>query len=92
MGAAPGTPAGDGIDVTRRIRIWYDPAMRATHCLIACVFVAAAGLSGCGSTSNVESRSTTVGQELQDLEEARNKGLLTEDDYQRQRETILDRK
>jgi hypothetical protein len=48
-------------------------------------------LAGCGSSAKVESRST-VGQELQDLETARSKGLLTEDEYQKQREAILKRK
>ncbi|MCC6320562.1 MAG: SHOCT domain-containing protein [Phycisphaerales bacterium] len=47
---------------------------------------------GCGGKTNVENRSTTVGQELQDLEEARNKGLLTEDEYAKKREQILKRK
>lgn len=65
--------------------------MRPT--VAAFILASAVVLSGCGGrTSNVENRSTTVGQELQDLEEARNKGLLTEDDYQRQREQILERK
>lgn len=49
-------------------------------------------LAGCGSSAKVESKSTTVGQELQDLETARSKGLLTEDEYQKQREAILKRK
>jgi outer membrane murein-binding lipoprotein Lpp len=60
---------------------------------LAALVLAAASLSGCGgSSSSVDNRTTTVGQELQDLEAARNKGLLTEDDYQRQREAILNRK
>jgi hypothetical protein len=44
---------------------------------------------GCGSSTKVES--TTVGQELQDLEEARNQGLITEAEYNKQRQAILDR-
>jgi len=39
-------------------------------------------LPGCSSTAT--SNSTTVGEELQDLEDARNKGLLTESEYQKQ--------
>ena len=67
--------------------------MRSIALPAVCIIACAATLCGCGgSSSNVENKSTTVGQELQDLEAARNKGLLTEDDYQRQREAILDRK
>lgn len=57
----------------------------ATACGAAC-------LSGCGGSQKVENKSTTVGQELQDLETARNKGLLTEDEYQKQRQEVLKRK
>ena len=46
----------------------------------------------CSSTSKVEAHGTTTGQELKDLEDARNKGLLTEDEYQKKRRQILDRK
>jgi hypothetical protein len=46
---------------------------------------------GCGGSTSVDARGTTVGQELQDLDEARNKGLLTEDEYHKQREEILRR-
>ena len=70
---------------------------RKTGRLIAGVLTGAAMLgviavSGCGSTAKVESNSTTVGQELEDLDSARNKGLLTEDEYNKQREEILKRK
>jgi hypothetical protein len=52
----------------------------------------ALGLTGCGSSHKVEARTTTVGQELQDLDEARNKGLLTEDEYNKKRSEIMKRK
>lgn len=60
----------------------------------ACALIATSSLAavGCSSSSKVENTSTTVGQELEDLEEARNKGLLTEDEYRKQRKRILDRK
>lgn len=50
--------------------------------------------TGCGSSSkaSVEARSTTTGQELQDLQTAYDKGLLTEAEYQKQRKAILDQK
>lgn len=53
---------------------------------------AAALTAGCSSKSSVENRSTTVGQELEDLEDARDRGLITEDEYQKQRRKILSRK
>ncbi|MCG3123813.1 MAG: hypothetical protein GIKADHBN_02240 [Phycisphaerales bacterium] len=59
--------------------------------IAVCVACAAGGLSGCSSSSNVEARTTTVGQELQDLEDARNKGLLTEDEYAKKRREIMDK-
>lgn len=58
---------------------------------LACVGMAA-GLGGCGSHSNVEAHTTTVGQELQDLDAARDKGLLTEEEYQAKRKEIMKRK
>ena len=52
-------------------------------------------LAGCGGSSKVktdiETRTVSVGQELQDLETARNEGLLTEAEYNRQRKKVLDR-
>lgn len=45
--------------------------------------------TACSSHSTVEARTTTVGQELKDLEDARNKGLLTEDEYQKKRSEIM---
>jgi hypothetical protein len=56
----------------------------------SCV-LAAALVGGCSSKAEVKSRSTTVGQELQDLEDARAKGLLTEDEYRDKRDEIMDR-
>ena len=51
-----------------------------------------ASLGGCGSSTKVEARTTTVGQELEDLDNARNKGLLTEDEYNTKRKEIMKRK
>ncbi len=51
-------------------------------------------VSGCGGGgAEVKSTvtSTTLGQELQDLEESYKKGLLTDDEYKRARKAILDR-
>lgn len=47
-------------------------------------------LGACGgSSAKVENRTTTVGQELQDLDAARDKGLLTESEYQQKRKQIM---
>ena len=68
----------------------------ASHLATSLVILAGLGLSamtaGCGSSSSVQAHTTTVGEELQDLEDARNKGLLTEDEYAKQREEIMKRK
>lgn len=48
--------------------------------------------AGCGSTTKVDAHTTTIGQELKDLDEARNQGLLTEDEYSKKRQEILKRK
>lgn len=47
--------------------------------------------AGCGSRTNqsVGITGATKGQELQDLDEARKKGLLTEKEYEKQRKRIL---
>lgn len=48
---------------------------------------------GCGGGgARVETRSTTKGQELMDLEEAYQKGLITEKEYNKQKKEILKRK
>jgi hypothetical protein len=65
--------------------------------IVVILFVAigaacAACVVSCGSSAKVDARSTTIGQELKDLEDARNKGLLTEEEYNRAREAIVKRK
>lgn len=45
--------------------------------------------AACSSESKVEARTTTVGKELQDLDDARNKGLMTEEEYQKKRAEIM---
>ena len=45
---------------------------------------------GCsGGSTNVQQSSTTLGQELTDLEAAHEKGLLTEKEYKKAREKIM---
>ena len=50
------------------------------------------GLGACGSSAKVDARGTTVGQELTDLEDARDRGLITESEYNKQRQKIMKRK
>jgi hypothetical protein len=51
-------------------------------------------LTGCGSTKTVvaPSRSTTLGQELQDLDEARQSGVISQKEYDRARKRLLEGK
>ena len=56
--------------------------------LLVVTSVGLAPLAGCSATPE---RNVTVGQELQDLEEARDEGLVTENEYQKQRQEILNR-
>lgn len=60
--------------------------------LVATAAASALWIGACSSSAKVESHGTTVGQELKDLEDARNKGLLTEEEYNRAREEIVNRK
>lgn len=62
---------------------------RSTLCTLLALGLTTAALSGCGSNAKVEARTTTVGQELQDLDDARNKGLITEAEYQQKRKEIM---
>lgn len=62
---------------------------RSSLVLLSALCLTAAALSGCGSNAKVEARTTTVGQELQDLDAARDKGLITEQEYQQKRKEIM---
>lgn len=70
--------------------------MRKTTSGACLVLIAVLGGTcvGCGSSTKVDvaSKNTTVGQELQDLEDARDRGLITEDEYQKQRRRIMEGK
>ena len=49
-------------------------------------------LSSCGSTTKTEikeSPKTTLGQELIDLEAAYNKGVISKDEYEKQKKELL---
>ena len=50
------------------------------------------GLSACGGgDSTIQTSNTTMGQELMDLEESHKKGLITDREYERAKESILER-
>ena len=51
--------------------------------------IASCGGGGAEVTSTVSG--ATLGQELQDLEEARQQGLITQDEYEDKREAIMER-
>lgn len=50
------------------------------------------GLTACGGGgAKVQASNTTIGQELMDLEESYKKGLITEKEYKKTKELILER-
>jgi hypothetical protein len=50
------------------------------------------GLTGCGGgDTSVQASTTTMGQELMDLDESYKKGLITEKEYEKAKESILKR-
>lgn len=50
------------------------------------------GLAACGGgDSNIQASSTTIGQELMDLDASYQQGLITEREYQKTKEAILER-
>ncbi len=59
--------------------------------MMTVVLASAFVVGGCGRTTKVETRNTTTGQELQDLDVARSKGLLTESEYAKKRKEIMNR-
>lgn len=48
-------------------------------------------IGGCGTRVTQDVYSTTKGKELQDLETARQQGLITEKEYNKQKKKILKR-
>ena len=64
---------------------------KATLVALVVFTIAMGGLFvGCGGGgASVQSSSTTLGQELTDLDAARDKGLLTEKEYEKARKQIL---
>lgn len=66
--------------------------MSLRHIMFAMALVAPLGLMGCGgggAKSETDIKTTTTGQELQDLKKAYDEGALTEEEYEREREKVL---
>lgn len=58
--------------------------------LTSLALISAIGLAGCGGgDSTVQASSTTMGQELMDLDESRKKGLITDKEYDKAKKEIL---
>jgi len=71
--------------------------MRGLRVLVMIILIPFwAGLAGCGGGEGGELkstiRSTTVGQELIDLESAYTKGAITKEEYKSLKEKILEKK
>ena len=66
--------------------------MKLTRTLLAATMLSTLLLTGCGGGgAKVTSINATMGQELQDLEEAKGKGLIDEKEYEKQRKAIMKR-
>ena len=68
--------------------------MKKTHLLMLSPALALAVVlnAGCGGgDSKLEATTTTMGQELSDLKKAYDEGIITEKEYEKSKEAILDR-
>lgn len=64
---------------------------RLAQAMVLGVFVFT-GVYGCARSTKVEATTTTLGEELQDLDDAHTKGLLTEEEYAKKRKEIMKRR
>lgn len=69
--------------------------------LLSLLIISAAGLAGCcgspgeggkGGTAEVNVKKHTTGQELIDLQKAHESGAINDEEYEKQKEAILDGK
>ena len=70
--------------------------MRLRILTISMMTIAALGLTACGGGGKVQTEqstyTTTLGQELKDLEEAYTKGIITEKQYETAKEKLLEQR
>lgn len=60
--------------------------------VLAATVLAVVSVAGCGGADvRTQTTSTTTGQELLDLKKAYDSGVITEKEYKRKREEILER-
>jgi hypothetical protein len=59
---------------------------------VAALSLPLAACSGGGADVQQETRTTTTGQELLDLQKAKDAGIISDSEYTRQRTAILNRK
>lgn len=55
-------------------------------------FIVFSGCGGGGAKVQTETKATTTGQELMDLDKAYKEGIISEEEYKKQREKILKEK
>lgn len=66
--------------------------MKLTRTLLTATMLSTLLLTGCGGGgAKVTSINATMGQELSDLEEAKKSGLVSEQEYEKQRKAIMKR-
>ncbi len=59
-------------------------------CTLFILIIFGAGLAGCGGTDvNTKTYTTTLGQELQDLEKAYKDGIITEKQYEDSKKNLI---
>ena len=73
--------------------------MRYAKCWVLALFVlVAANLVGCGSSKEKEVKSeptvitTTLGQELQDLDKAYKDGIITQKEYEKAKKALIEKR
>ena len=64
--------------------------------MVSGIFFIGLAIAGCGGGTDVKtetsSYSTTLGQELKDLEEAYKKGIISEKEYNKAKESLIEQR
>jgi hypothetical protein len=83
--------AANGLLPSRTTKVREERTVKGL--IIAGLIAAFIGFSGCGGGGakvQTETRATTTGQELTDLDKAYKQGIITEEEYKKQRKKILE--